>query len=357
MTPSPIENYTLGVETSCDDTSVSLVKSTGEVLDLVKWTADEDHVVFGGIIPERASRNHLKTLVPLIEKILKTNDINPEDLNGIAVTNRPGLHGSLIVGVVTAETLAETLNLPLVGVNHLEGHILSPWLFDRGEEPNPYKDVYPQISLIVSGGHSQLVLIEKFGSYKILGSTQDDAVGEAIDKFSNLVGMGFPGGPKVDQAARRGNARAYDFPRPMIRTEDYKLSFSGLKAAGARKVEQMLESRTDKKLTDSEVDDLCASYLESAVDVLSFKLERALNEFSPKVFTVVGGVSANSQLRERLESLSKKTGLPFCVSKLKYCTDNGAMIALAGAERIKTKAFDQSVKIKTSPRSLPGDFL
>lgn len=357
MSLSPVKIYTLGIETSCDDTSVSLVKSSGEVLDLIKWTVDEDHIVFGGIIPERASRNHLKALVPLVEKILENNALNLEDLNGIAVTNRPGLHGSLIVGVVTAETLAETLNLPLIGVNHLEGHILSPWLFDKGEEPNPYKDIYPQISLIVSGGHTQLVFIEEFGSYKILGSTQDDAVGEAIDKFSNLVGMGFPGGPKVDQAARQGNAKAYDFPRPMIRTEDYKMSFSGLKAAGARRVEKMLEGRLDNNLTEFEIKDLCASYLESAVDVLSFKLERALDEFSPKVFTAVGGVSANSQLRERLEALSQKIGVPFYSAKLKYCTDNGAMIALAGAERIKMKIFNKNEKIKTSPRSLPGDFI
>lgn len=351
------KKYTLGVETSCDDSSVSLVADDGEVLDLLKWTADEDHVVFGGIIPERASRNHLKALTPLIEKILKRNELDFTGLNGIAVTNRPGLNGSLIVGVVTAQTLAHSFDLPLVGVNHLEGHILSPWLFDEGEECSSYQNSYPQISLIVSGGHTQIVFIEKFGSYKILGRTQDDAVGEAIDKFSNIVGLGFPGGPKVDLAARDGDVGAYNLPRPMMKTPDYKMSFSGLKAAGARLVESLLSEREEKKLSDLEVKSLCAAYLESAVDVLSFKLKKALEEYKPKVFTVVGGVSANSQLRARLEKLSLDMSIPLCTAKLKYCTDNGAMIGLAGAMRIKHDNFKKDEEIKVSPRSFVGDFL
>jgi len=345
----------LGIETSCDDTSVALVKSSGEVVSLKKWTADDDHIVFGGIIPERASRNHLKSLTPLIEKILQENNLEPKDLKGLAVTNRPGLIGSLIVGVTTAQTLAELLDLPLVGVNHLEGHLLSPWLFENKEKPKDLMHSYPQISLIVSGGHTQLVLIESLGSYKILGRTLDDAVGEALDKFSNIVGMGFPGGPKVDEAAKSGDKKAYDFPRPMMRTEDYQFSFSGLKAAGARTVEGIL--KTKKDLTGNEVNNLCASYLESAVEVLSFKLKKALEEFKPKVFTVVGGVSANSQLRSRMENLSKETGIPYESAKLKYCTDNGAMIGLAGALRIENDLVpeEQSV-LKTYARSQPEDF-
>jgi N6-L-threonylcarbamoyladenine synthase len=348
-------NLVLGIETSCDDTSVSLVKACGEVVDLKKWTADDDHVVFGGIIPERASRNHLKSLTPLLEKILEENNLNFTDLNGLAVTNRPGLVGSLIVGVTTAQTLSELLDIPLVGVNHLEGHLLSPWLYEKNEKSSESMSSYPQISLIVSGGHTQLVLIEALGKYKILGRTLDDAAGEALDKFSNIVGLGFPGGPKVDRAAQKGNPKAYEFPRPMMRTGDYQFSFSGLKAAGARTVEGILKDKTS--LTEQEINDLCASYLQSAVDVLSFKLKKALEEFKPKVFTVVGGVSANSQLRSRMEKLSEETDIPYKSAKLKFCTDNGAMIALAGAMRIESNLLSNHQGVlKTFARSQAGDF-
>ncbi|MGH1467750.1 MAG: tRNA (adenosine(37)-N6)-threonylcarbamoyltransferase complex transferase subunit TsaD [Bdellovibrionales bacterium] len=344
------KEFVLGIETSCDDTSVALVKSSGEVLALKKWTNDEDHIPFGGIIPERASRNHLKNLVPLIDKILEENGVGGESLKGIAVTNRPGLQGSLIVGVLTAQTLGALLNVPVVGVNHLEGHMQSPWLVDQGEEVR--EDVYPQMSLIVSGGHTQLVYIEKFGSYKILGRTKDDAVGEAIDKFSNVIGLGFPGGPKVDKAAQSGKSDAYAFPRPMIREQSYDFSFSGLKAAGVRLVEKMLE---DKSLSKEQVNDLSASYLTSAVDVLIYKLEKALAEYQPKVFSIVGGVSANSMLRQRALELSKRVETPLLTAEMKYCTDNGAMIALAGAKRLDLN-LEVSDKFETYARSLPGDF-
>lgn len=350
------QGLVLGIETSCDDTSVALADASGRVLALKKWTADDDHVVFGGIVPERASRNHLKTLSPLIEKVLEENHLNFNDLKGLAVTNRPGLMGSLIVGVTTAQTLADLLDLPLVGINHLEGHLLSPWLYEEGEkEQGELMKSFPQLSLIVSGGHTQLVLIESLGSYKILGRTVDDAVGEALDKFSNVVGLGFPGGPKVDQAARTGDPKAYNFPRPMMRTGDYQFSFSGLKAAGARTVEGLLKNQ--ESLRETDVQNLCASYLESAVEVLTYKLGKAIEEFRPKVFSVVGGVSANSQLRARMEQLSVKTGVPYKAANLKFCTDNGAMIALAGALRIKENLLAETRNVlKTYARSRPGDF-
>ncbi len=369
---SKIQNtVVLGVETSCDDTSVALVRSNGEVLGLKKWTKDEDHVRFGGIIPERASRNHLKSLTPLIEEILEENNLRGEDLKGIAVTNRPGLHGSLIVGVVTAQTMAAVFEVPVVAVNHLEGHILSPWLVDKANEVKPESSLYPQISLIVSGGHSQLVYIEKFGSYKILGKTKDDAVGEAIDKFSNIIGLGFPGGPKVDKAASFGRDDAYQLPRPMMKEPNYDFSFSGLKASGARLVEKMKAeaalsgqqtalSGQQTALSEQEVQDLSASYLKAAVDVLIFKLKKSLEEYQPKVFTIVGGVSANSLLRERVAELSAEMGIPLATASLKYCTDNGAMIALAGAKRLDLNSdpsgFRLDEKFKAYARSLPGDF-
>jgi N6-L-threonylcarbamoyladenine synthase len=344
----------LGIETSCDDTSVALVNSKGQVKDLRKWTQDEDHIPFGGIVPERASRNHLKFLIPLIEKVLNSNELKISDLKGVAVTNRPGLQGSLIVGAVTAETLAAQAGVPLTGVNHLVGHLYSPYLVDDSSEPQELLGVYPQLSLVVSGGHTQLVLMESPGNYRILGRTRDDAAGEALDKFSNLIGLGFPGGPKVDQAAQLGRADAYSFPRPMMREQNYDFSFSGLKAAGARLVEEIKTTHSESMVAEK-INDLCASYLQTAVDVLIHKTERALIEFKPKVFTIVGGVSANSFLRDQAEVLSKKHSVPFLVPKLKFCTDNGAMIALVGALQIdRGQTSDES--LKTFARSLPGDF-
>lgn len=345
-----LKKLVLGIETSCDDTSVALVKSSGEVVALKKWTNDEDHIPFGGIIPERASRNHLKNLVPLVDQVLKEYGVEGSSLKGIAVTNRPGLQGSLIVGVITAQTLGALFDVPVVGVNHLEGHMQSPWLVSEGDEVK--EERYPQISLIVSGGHTQLVYIEKFGSYKILGRTKDDAVGEAIDKFSNVIGLGFPGGPKVDKAAQLGKGDVYAFPRPMIREQSYDFSFSGLKAAGVRLVEKMV---LEKELSDEQKNDLSASYLTSAVDVLIYKLEKALIEYRPKVFSIVGGVSANSMLRRRALELSEKVNVPLITAEMKYCTDNGAMIALSGAKRLDLN-LEINEKFETYARSLPGDF-
>ncbi len=343
--------FILGIETTCDDTSVGLVQVNGEVIALNKWANDDDHIPFGGIIPERASRNHLKVLVPLIEKILNNNNVKGKDLYGIAVANRPGLQGSLIVGVVTAQTLGLIFKTPVIGINHLEGHMQSPWLVDKGEEVK--LEPYPQVSLIVSGGHTQLIYSEKFGSYRILGKTRDDAVGEAIDKFANVIGLGFPGGPKVDKAAQKGKNDFYVFPCPMMKEPNYDFSFSGLKAAGIRLVEKM---NFKKEVFSKEVvNNLAASYLKSAVDVLIYKLERSLLEYKPKVFTIVGGVSANSLLRSRAVDLSDKLKVPLELAKLKYCTDNGAMIALSGAKRLEG-SFKIEKNLQIYARSQPEDF-
>ncbi len=344
--------FVLGIETSCDDTCVALVQVNGQVIDLDKWTNDDDHIPFGGIIPERASRNHLKVLVPLIDKILKKNNLRGKDLKGIAVTNRPGLQGSLIVGVVTAQTLGLIFKIPVIGINHLEGHIQSPWLVDKGEQVK--LEPYPQVSLIVSGGHTQLIYSEKFGSYKILGKTKDDAVGEAIDKFANVIGLGFPGGPKIDKAAQKGKDNFYVFPSPMIKELNYDFSFSGLKAAGVRLVKKM--NFKEEVFSQEVINNLAASYLKSAVDVLIYKLERSLLEYKPKVFTIVGGVSANSVLRGRATQLADKLKISLKIPKLKYCTDNGAMIALSGAKRLEYN-FKIEENLQVFARSQPEDFL
>lgn len=344
--------YTLGIETSCDDTSLALVDCTGRVLLQKRGTFDEDHRPFGGIVPERASRNHLKVLIPILEKLLEESGLKMSDLMGISVSNRPGLQGSLIVGLVTAKSLSFFYDLPLVGINHLEGHIFSPWLVDLDEKP--LEIIYPHLSLIVSGGHSQLVLVESLGRYKLLGKTLDDAAGEALDKFSNSIGLGFPGGLQVDLAAQKGDAFAFSFPKPLINQNDFNFSFSGLKAAGFRKVEDL--KNKNKDFSEKLIQDLCASYLESLTEVLVCKTIRALDKFKPKAFCVVGGVSANSILRAKFDRVSDERGLPFYKSKIKYCTDNGAMVAYAGSLRIQNRMYSES-NLKTYARSLEGDFV
>ena len=337
----------LGIETSCDDTSISLVKVSGEVLKLQKYTNDEDHKPFGGIVPERASRNHLKSIAGLLANL----EINFKELSGVGYTSRPGLVGSLIVGAVAAKTLSQIHDLPLFPVNHLEGHIFSPWLFDKSLGEKQKSMAFPHLSLIVSGGHTQLVLVHGLGKYEILGSTRDDAVGEAIDKFSKALGLGFPGGPIVDQHSKGGDPEAFSFPRPMLKEPHYDFSFSGLKASAFRTIDGK------KDFSEGETSDLCASYLEACVDVLESKTKRAILEFKPKAITLVGGVSANSLLRSRFESLSKELNTPLYIPPLRYCTDNGAMIALVAGLRLSNAKVDEPINFEPSSRSLPGDFL
>lgn len=337
----------LGIETSCDDTAVALVKNNGVVLDSRRWTRDEHHIPFGGIIPERASRNHLELLTPMIDQLLIDHSVKGSDLAGISVTSRPGLLGSLIVGTVTAKTLSLSWSVPFIGVNHLEGHVFSAWLSDS----QPVDLVFPHLSLIVSGGHTHLVLIEALGSYRVLGKTRDDAAGEALDKFSNLIGMGFPGGPKIDALAKKGDPKAYEFPRPMLREKNYDFSFSGLKAAAAR----LLKDKNT--LLDEQVKaDMAASYQSAVVEVLVEKTRRALKETGAKVFTLVGGVSANSQLRAEIYQLGDELGVEVKIPELKYCTDNAAMIAYAGALRIQRGELGE-LDLKPRARSLAGDFI
>jgi len=342
----------LGLETSCDDTSVALVAGDGEVLKLYKYTKDEDHRPFGGIVPERASRNHLKSIVSLLKEIEtdlnKSFGLSFKELSGIGYTSRPGLLGSLIVGSVAAKTLSQVFDTPIYPVNHLEGHVLSPWLYEKS---NGFAKemVFPHLSLIVSGGHTQLVLVKAIGDYEILGSTRDDAVGEAIDKFSKSLGLGFPGGPIVDKKSLTGNPKAHSFPRPMIKEPHYDFSFSGLKASASRYI---LEK---KNFSETEVNDLCASYLEACVEVLEVKTKKALMEYKPKGgFSVAGGVSANSLLRKRFESLAKDLDTPLFIPPLKFCTDNGAMIALVAALRLSEDKNE--LNFEPSSKSLAGDF-
>ncbi|MBC7371127.1 MAG: tRNA (adenosine(37)-N6)-threonylcarbamoyltransferase complex transferase subunit TsaD, partial [Bdellovibrionaceae bacterium] len=308
----------LAIETSCDDTSVAIVDRGGRVLSVVSASQDLEHQPYGGIVPEIASRNHSIALIPLIEEALKKANMTWADIPGIAVTSRPGLIGALIVGLVTAKSLSQAKNIPFIGVNHLEGHLLAPFLKDDQYSP-PEDFDYPYVGLAISGGHTSLYHIRGIGDYEVLGATKDDAAGEAFDKFAKMAGLGFPGGVKVDQISKTGNPAAYDFPRSMIHDDTFDMSFSGLKSSGQRMLEQMGAEEVKKHLPD-----LCASFQEAIVDVLIAKLEKAAKKFKSKRVILTGGVSANSRLRARAEEWAQKKGYKLVIPPIRYCTDNAA---------------------------------
>ncbi|MFP5519682.1 MAG: tRNA (adenosine(37)-N6)-threonylcarbamoyltransferase complex transferase subunit TsaD [Bdellovibrionia bacterium] len=339
----------LAIETSCDDTSVAIVDHDGHVETLVSATRDLDHAPFGGIVPEIASRNHSLYLLPLVEEALNKKNYSWSDIDGIAVTNRPGLMGALIVGVITGKSLSQAYNLPFVGVNHLEGHLVAPLLKDETYTP-PAEFAYPYLALAISGGHTSLYLVEDFAEYKLLGSTKDDAAGEAFDKFAKMAGLGFPGGVRVDQLARSGNRTAFEFPRSMIHDPTFDMSFSGLKASAQRLLEAMTSQEIEKNLPD-----LCASYQEAIVDVLIAKLDRAAKEFGLKRAILTGGVSANSRLRERADEWAQKRRITLISPPLRYCTDNAAMIGYAGILRLN-RGEQSPLSLSPSPTPWENDF-
>jgi N6-L-threonylcarbamoyladenine synthase len=340
----------LAIETSCDDTSVALVRSDGFVLSQLSANQDSEHLPFGGVVPEIASRNHTLALLPLIDQLLKSQNLNGKDLSVICVTNRPGLVGSLLVGLVTAKTLSILWDIPFVGVNHLEGHLLAPWLSDESYQPKTLlADSLPSLVLAVSGGHTHLCEISELGSYKILGQSLDDAAGEALDKFAKELGLGFPGGAKLDAWARQGDAHKFQFSTG-LKNKGLNFSFSGTKASALRLLEKM--SPQD---IDSEIYNLCASYEKNVIDVLFEKLKVAcqLNEY--KSIALTGGVSANTYLRKSALKLSDELDKPILIPPLKYCTDNAAMIGFAGIKRFLQgeKALQN---LAPFPRSLEDDF-
>ena len=318
--------YVLGIETSCDDTSCAIVDHKGFVKAVVYANQDSVHKPFGGIVPEIASRNHSAHLLPMIDATLKKANLKMDDISGIAVTNRPGLLGSLLVGVVTAKSLALALKKPFIGVHHIEGHIMAPFLSDETYSA-PAHWQWPFLSLVVSGGHTSLFKVSEFGNYKLLGATIDDAAGEAFDKFAKMVGLGYPGGVQVDKLSQSGNVKAFEFPRALIRENNFDFSFSGLKTAAHRVLESLGAEEVQKRLSD-----LCASYQEAIVDVLFDKTMRAAREHNISCVSVTGGVSANTRLREKF--LSAKD-VQVAIPPLRFCTDNAAMIALTGMKYLE----------------------
>lgn len=300
----------LALETSCDETSVALLRNGREVLCNRIASQEELHARYGGVVPEIACRRHFEVIHPLLEEALQAAEVELAEVDAVAVTHGPGLIGAVLVGVTVAKTLAMCLDKPLLPVNHLEGHLFSPLLEHPELEP-------PWISLLVSGGHTCLVLVESWEQLRMLGKTRDDAAGEAFDKVAKMLGLGYPGGPRVQKLAAQGNPEAITFPRPM-RGQGYAFSFSGLKTAVHRARE--LHSPAD----------LCASFQQAVIDVLVEKTLAAAEEFGVQRISLAGGVAANQPLREALEQNCRQRGLSFFVPSFEYCTDNGAMIAMAG---------------------------
>ncbi|MFK8138857.1 MAG: tRNA (adenosine(37)-N6)-threonylcarbamoyltransferase complex transferase subunit TsaD [Bdellovibrionales bacterium] len=341
----------LAIESSCDDTSVAIVRSDGYVEVNTMASQEKEHAIFGGVVPEIASRNHSHNLLPLIEIALQKTNRTWGDIDGIAVTSQPGLIGSLLVGVVTAKTLGLTKSKDIIGVNHLEGHLLAPFLKDESYAP-PEDFSYPYIGLAVSGGHSSLYYVRGLGDYDILGSTVDDAAGEAFDKFAKLAGLGYPGGVEVDKYSKKGDPLKYSFPRGMMsrKKSPYQFSFSGLKTSG----QKVLQSLSREEIR-TEIHDLCASYQEAIVDALLTKLDWAVDEFfiqknlAPKA-VITGGVSANSRLREKSKIWSEKKGIQLVIPPIRYCTDNAAMIGYAGIQRMN-RGERSDLSLGASPKS------
>lgn len=311
----------LGIETSCDETAAAVVLADGTVRSSIVASQDEFHAHFGGVVPEIASRRHAEVITAVVDEALGKASAGAQSLQLIAVTAGPGLVGSLVVGVAAAKAYALAWDLPIVAVNHVYAHLSAAFLHRPGEQP-PAEGIYPSLSLVVSGGHTDLFLSPAPGCYELLGCTRDDAAGEALDKAARVLGLGYPGGPAIQRAAATGDARAYDFPIPRLDGLDF--SFAGLKTALVREVERRGE------LDDAEVADLAASFQEAVVQALWQKTRAAIVEHRPAQLIVAGGVAANRRLRE-VTSQAAELGVRVAIPPPEFCTDNAAMVALAGA--------------------------
>lgn len=313
----------LGIESSCDDAAASIVETTRPGVAMVRASTvanqDDIHRAYGGIVPELASRNHVVTIQPVIERTLATARCTLGDIDGIAVTRGPGLVGSLLVGLMYAKGLAQATGLPMVGVNHIEGHLLAPLL--------EHEIAMPYLALVVSGGHTALFVVEDFGRYRKLGSTRDDAAGEAFDKVAKLMGLGYPGGKIIDELSQAGNSKSVKIPRARVKGAPLDFSFSGVKTA----IATLLRSETGAALAQP---DLAASFQEAVVEMLVRPTLAAAREVAATTIALTGGVAANSRLRERLAEVAEADGRRLVAPSFKYCTDNAAMIALAGSYRL-----------------------
>jgi len=343
----------LGIETSCDDTSISLVKKDAnsfKILSNVVSSQIKIHAVYGGIVPNLAAREHLKNIKPCLKQALKEACLalgrtkNPE-IDLIAVTVGPGLIPSLLVGANFAKALAYNWQKPIIGINHIEGHIYANWLNDPKIE-------FPTLALVVSGGHTQLVLMKAHGQYNLLGETRDDAAGEAFDKVAKLLGLGFPGGPIIAQKAEKGNPQKFNLPRPMMNRQNFDFSFSGLKTAVLYEVNPARRGKktNPKKINDQYINDMAASFQQAAIDVLIYKTIKAAKEYKIKNIILSGGVAANQELRSQMQKAVEKElhNVNFHMPEIKLCTDNAAMIATVAFHKKKPASKQSWLQINTN---------
>jgi N6-L-threonylcarbamoyladenine synthase len=325
----------LGIETSCDETGIAIYDDEQGLLSHQLYSQVKLHADYGGVVPELASRDHVKKTIPLIQAAMKDANCKIEDIDGIAYTAGPGLVGALLVGATIGRSLAYAWNVPAVAVHHMEGHLLAPMLEDNPPE-------FPFVAVLVSGGHSMMVEVRGIGDYAILGESIDDAAGEAFDKTAKLMGLDYPGGPLLAKLATKGTPGRFKFPRPMTDRPGLDMSFSGLKTFTANTI----AANGDDEQTRA---DIAYAFQEAVCDTLVIKCRRALEQTGLKRIVIAGGVSANVQLREDLGKLAKKVGGQVYYPRTEFCTDNGAMIAYAGMQRLKNKEY-VGLEVKATPR-------
>lgn len=330
----------LGIETSCDETGVAIYDEEKGLIANQLHTQIALHADYGGVVPELASRDHIRKLAPLLQAALQEAHLTAKDIDGIAYTSGPGLVGALLVGSTVARSLAYAWNIPAIGVHHMEGHLLAPML----EENPPH---FPFVALLVSGGHTQLVRVDGVGRYELLGESIDDAAGEAFDKTAKLLGLDYPGGAALARLALKGTPNRFAFPRPMTDRPGLDFSFSGLKTFAANTLHQVMQE--EGELTEQSKADIAYAFQEAVVDTLAIKCKRALKQTGLKRLVIAGGVSANKQLRQTLAELMQQLGGEVFYPQPQFCTDNGAMIAYAGFLRLK-QGQQQDLAIEVRPR-------
>ena len=330
----------LGIETSCDETGVAIYDEEKGLIANQLHTQIALHANYGGVVPELASRDHIRKLAPLLQAALQEAHLTAKDIDGIAYTSGPGLVGALLVGSTVARSLAYAWNIPAIGVHHMEGHLLAPML----EENPPH---FPFVALLVSGGHTQLVRVDGVGRYELLGESIDDAAGEAFDKTAKLLGLDYPGGAALARLALNGTPNRFAFPRPMTDRPGLDFSFSGLKTFAANTLHQVMQE--EGELTEQSKSDIAYAFQEAVVDTLTIKCKRALKQTGLKRLVIAGGVSANKQLRQTLAELMQQLGGEVFYPQPQFCTDNGAMIAYAGFLRLK-QGQQQDLAIEVRPR-------
>tara|TARA_R110000824_G_scaffold336_11_gene2421 strand:+ start:81551 stop:82594 length:1044 start_codon:yes stop_codon:yes gene_type:complete len=333
----------LGIESSCDETGIAIYDSEQGLLAEVLFSQIDIHQKYGGVVPELASRDHIRKTLPLIQEVMEKAACKPKDIDGLAYTAGPGLAGALLVGASIGRALGMTWNIPTIGVHHMEGHLLAPLLEDKAPQ-------FPFIALLVSGGHTQLVEVSGIGKYRLIGESLDDAAGEAFDKVAKMLGLPYPGGPHIARLAADGEAGRFRFPRPMTNRPGLDFSFSGLKTFTLNTILDRLNGETDTSLLDQQSKaDIAHAFQEAVVDTMRIKCQRALRQTGLRTLVIAGGVSANTRLREVLADMVKQENAEIYYPRLQFCTDNGAMIAYAGCQRLLAGHHDD-LTIRAKPR-------